>query len=58
MYWRGEPLFGLEQVSAFQSLRKQPKRDNALVAVLAEMAKYLGITATIYLAILAAVSVL
>lgn len=58
MYWRGEPLFDLEQVSAFHSLRKPPKRDNALAAVLIEMAKYLGITATIYLAILAAVSVL
>lgn len=58
MYWRGEPLFDPEQVSAFQSLRKQPRRDNAFVAVLVEMAKYLGITATIYLAILAAVSVL
>ena len=56
MYWRVQPLFDLEQPLALR-LRRKPERDNALVAALAEMVKYLGITAAIYLVILVVVSI-
>jgi hypothetical protein len=58
MYWRGIPHFDLDEFAAARLPGKRDARDNALLAVLAELVKYLAITAAIYLFLVMALSVL
>lgn len=57
MYWRYLPHFDLDEFTMAR-LQKRDARDNALFTVLAEMAKYLAITAVIYLMLVVALSIL
>jgi hypothetical protein len=55
MYWRGLPHFDPDEFG--MDLGQKQQRDNALQPVLIEMAKYLAITAIIYLALAAMLSI-
>jgi hypothetical protein len=58
MYWRYLPHFDLDELSAARLPEKRGARDNAFLGVLAELVKYLAITAAIYLFLVMALSVL
>lgn len=57
MYRRSIPFFDPEKFSATGSFRESQARDNSLSAVANEMAKYLAITAAIYLLLLTVLNV-
>ncbi len=58
MYWRGIPHFDPDEFAWARRVRKQDIGNNAPLAVLAEIAKFLAITAAIYLFLVAIVSAL
>ena len=49
MYWRGMPHFDPDEFATVELLKRQKAGDNSLLPVLSEIAKYLAITAAIYL---------
>jgi hypothetical protein len=58
MYWRGIPHFDSDEFATARLPGKRNTQDNALLTVLAELVKYLAITAAIYLFLVMALSVL
>lgn len=58
MYWRGIPHFDPDEWAGPRLLSKHDNSDNRPMAVLADMAKYLAITAAIYLFLAIALSAL
>jgi hypothetical protein len=58
MYWRGTPHYDPDPVTTARAALRKNVGANSLTAVLTEMAKYLAITATIYLFLAMAVSIL
>ena len=58
MYWRGIPHLDVDEFAAARLPGERNARDNALLTVLAELVKYLAITAAIYLFLVMIVSML
>jgi len=58
MYWRGTPHCDPDLVTTARPALRKNIGANSLAAVLTEMAKYLAITAAIYLFLAMAVSIL
>lgn len=58
MYWRGIPHFDPDEFARARRVEKQDPGNNAPLAVLAEAAKFLVITAAIYLFLVMIVSML
>jgi hypothetical protein len=58
MYWRGIPYFDPDESAWARQIEKQDAGSNAPLAVLAEIAKFLAITAAIYLLLAMTLSVL